>query len=148
MALVRWIPYKDLLFLQERMSRIFDQALSRYAGDEDGSKCSWSPAADIYETDDNIVLKVELAGIEKGDVNIEVRDNVLILKGNRSLEQSESDEHYHMMECSYGTFQRVFTLPGVIKKSSIKTEVKDGVLEITVPKTKERKASKKKVKVK
>ncbi len=133
MALLRWIPYKDLLFLQERMSRIFDEALARYGGDQEGARSSWMPPADMYETDNSIVLKVELAGVDKEDVDIEVEDGTLILKGERKSRNLD-DEHYHRMELSYGSFYRVFSLPSATDKDAIKANFSSGVLEVTIPK--------------
>jgi HSP20 family protein len=147
-ALVKWIPYKDLLFLQDRMSRIFDDALSRYVGEGIDGQCTWSPPADILETEDKVVLKVEVAGIDIKDINLEINDNVLTLRGERCLKRDVEDEDYHVMECSYGTFQRVFTLSSKIDKKKTKASLKDGVLEILVPKVKKKKPKLLKVEVK
>ncbi|MBI5560927.1 MAG: Hsp20/alpha crystallin family protein [Deltaproteobacteria bacterium] len=140
MALVKWIPFKDLLSFQERMSHIFDEAFSRFAGIIDPSRCAWSPHADIYETVDNIVLKVELPGVLPDNVVVEVKENCLSLKGERTLNRELKNENYHRMECSYGTFHRTFTLPAVVDKNGIKANFKEGVLEITVPKAEEKAA--------
>ena len=144
MALSRWIPFKDLIFLQERMGRIFDEALQRYAGIGDPSSCTFFPPADVVETGDRILLKVEVPGVSIDDVEVEVEENTLILRGERKQRKLES-EHYHRMESSYGTFQRVFKLSSVIDKSGVKAGIKDGVLEISVPKVKKSKIKKIKV---
>ncbi|MBI5598304.1 MAG: Hsp20/alpha crystallin family protein [Deltaproteobacteria bacterium] len=133
MALVKkWTPVKDLLFLQERMSRIFDEAFLRYSGDVSG--CVWTPSADIYETEANIVIKVELPGIEIDGVDVEINENVLSLRGERKQSRDVKSEYYHIMECSYGTFQRAFILPAVVDKTGVRASFKEGVLEITIPK--------------
>ncbi len=147
MALVKWIPFKDLIFLQDKLSRIFDEALARYGGLDDLSKCAWVPPADIYETKDAIVLKVEVPGIEIDDVTLEIKENVLTLKGERKLKKNKDNDHYHRMECSYGIFQRACTLPTAVDKDKVKANLKDGILEIVVPKIKPKKSKKIKVKV-
>jgi len=137
LAFVKRTPFKDLLFLQERITRIFDEALSMCEGLEEPSTCVWSPPTDIYETDDAVILKIELPGIDIDGVDVEIKDDVLSLRGERKLRTEFEDEHYHRMECSYGTFQRTFTLPAVIDKNGVKASYCDGVLEIVAPKAKE-----------
>ncbi len=141
MALVKWDPFKDLLSIQDRMNRLFDETLTRTSRGEceDIARGVWSPAVDIYETEESIVLKAELPGIDKKEVSIEVKDNMLILKGERKFEKEIKEENYHRMERAYGSFQRIFTLPNIIKKENVKAKYRDGVLEIALPKIKEAK---------
>jgi HSP20 family protein len=136
-ALVKWDPFKDLLFIQERMSRIFDEALMQYKGSSGLSSGAWFPPVDIYESGDKLVLKAELPGVNIDDVAVEVEENVITLKGERKLNKGANMENYHRMERFYGTFQRVFSLPNVVDKNEIAANFKDGVLEITVPKVTE-----------
>lgn len=136
MAKVKDLPFKDLLFLQERLGRIFDDALSKYTGQEDGSRCGWSPPTDIYETAKNLILKVELPGVNAKDVSVEINDNLLTLKGQRKMRQNVEGEHYHRMEFAYGFFQRTFTLPVAVEDKKVKATYKNGVLEVLVPKAK------------
>jgi HSP20 family protein len=144
LAKIKWIPFKDLLFLQERMGHIFDEAISRYGGLGE----SWSPPADIYEAENAIVLKVELPGVAIKDVNIELKENVLTLSGERRLTKNLKEEHFHRMEFFYGNFQRVFNLPKIVEKKGIKASLSDGVLEIKVPKTRKFKSKHIKIEVK
>ncbi len=116
------------------MSRIFDEALMQYEGLNGLASGAWLPPVDIYETEDKIVLKAELPGIDIKDVAIEVDESVITLKGERRFVKNLSEENYHRMERFYGTFQREFSLPQVVQKDSIKANFLDGVLEITVPK--------------
>jgi HSP20 family protein len=139
LAKVKWIPFKDLLFIQERMSRVFDDAISRYKGLGESSKVAWSPPADIYETEDSIVLKVELPGVDIKDVKVELKENVLTLSGDRRFTKNLKEEHFHRMESCYGTFQREFNLPKVADEKGVKANLKDGVLEIKVAKTRKTK---------
>lgn len=145
MALTKWDPFKDLLFLQDRMSRIFDEALLKYKGGAGGG--AWFPPVDIYETEELIILKAELPGIDMESVDIEVKDSTITLRGERKLEKNLKEENYHRMERFYGTFQRVFNLPYIIDRNDIKASLKDGVLKITVPKYKEAKVKAIKVQV-
>ncbi|HEY4707416.1 MAG: molecular chaperone [Deltaproteobacteria bacterium GWA2_55_10] len=131
MALKKRDPFKDLLFLQERMSRIFDETLLKYRAAE-GSH--WYPPVDIYETEESIVLKAELPGVSPESVSVEASENTLMLKGERKLEKSFKEENYHRMERFYGSFHRSFTLPYAVDRNGIKASFKDGVLKITVPK--------------
>ncbi|MDH4227131.1 MAG: Hsp20/alpha crystallin family protein [Deltaproteobacteria bacterium] len=132
MGILKWIPYKDLLFLQERMDRIFDETFARYG--ENVSSCVWHPASDIYETEHKIILKVELPGLDINDIDVELTDNNLVLKGERKRNSGLEGEKYHRMECSYGMFHRTFCLSGEIDRESVGASLKNGVLEITIKK--------------
>jgi HSP20 family protein len=137
LAKVKWIPSRDLLFLQERMSRLFDEAITRQRGLAESQKISWCPPADIYEAEDGIMLKVELPGVDIKDVRLEIKENVLTLRGERRLTKNLKEEHFHRMEFFYGTFQRAFNLPKIVDEKGIKASLSDGVLEIKLPKAKE-----------
>lgn len=143
MAIVRWEPFRDMVTIQDRMNRIFDEAFraNRGAGSqEDYALASWAPAVDIYEQDGNIVLKAELPGVDPNDVDVRVENNVLTLRGERKLDSDVKKEGYHRVERAYGTFGRSFTLPTVVDTEKIKAEYKDGVLRVTLPKREEAKA--------
>ena len=135
MAKLKWDPFKDLLTLQEKMNHIFDETIAKakISGSEKGLG-DWAPPVDIYETDRNIILKAELPGMDKKDIEVEVKDNILILKGDRRFEKGVQEEKYHRMERPYGIFQRVFTLPYLVNKDEVKAKYHDGVLEIVLQK--------------
>jgi HSP20 family protein len=135
-AIVRWDPFRDVTTLQERMNRLFDQALSRTRlDDEEGLTASmWSPAVDIFETSDSIVMKAELPGVNRDNIDIQVEDNTLTLKGERKFEREVKEENYLRIERSYGAFQRAFNLPTGVQQDKIRAVFKDGVLEVTMPK--------------
>lgn len=143
----KWIPFKDILFLQDRMSRIFDDAISRHGGLGESSKGSWCPPADIFEADDAVVIKVEVPGVDIKDVNIELNGNMLTLNGVRRFTKNLKEEHFHRMEFFYGTFQRVFNLPKVAGDKGVDADLNDGVLEIRVPKARKHHARHIKVEV-
>ena len=134
MAIVRWDPFRDLVGLQERMNRMFDESY-RGAGREDWALGgAWAPAVDIYEQDGNIVVKAELPGVDPKDVDVRVENNTLTLRGERKIDTEVKQENYHRVERAYGTFTRSFSLPSVLDQEKIKAEFKDGVLKVTLPK--------------
>ena len=135
MAIVRWEPFRDLLSLQERMNRLFEES-SRGAGrgqEEDWVMGAWAPAVDIYEQNGNIVLQAELPGLDPKDVDVRVENNLLTLRGQRKLDESVTKDNYHRVERSYGSFTRSFTLPNVVDTEKIQASYKDGVLRLTLP---------------
>jgi HSP20 family protein len=137
MAIVRWEPFRDLVGLQERMNRLFDESfrgLGRSGSEDDWALGgSWAPAVDIYHQDGNIVLKAEVPGMDPKDVEIRVENNVLTLRGERKLDNEVKKESYHRVERAYGTFTRSFTLPNVVDTEKIKADYRDGVLRVTLP---------------
>ena len=140
MAIVRWDPFRDVAALQDRINRIFNDSFGRSRDlDDEVSLYDWRPPVDIYEMSDGIVLKVELPGVNKDDVSVEVKDNVLTLKGERLLDPEIKDEHYYRKERSFGKFNRSFSLQEPIKPGLIKAGFKDGVLTVEVPRPEEEK---------
>ena len=140
MAIARWDPFRDVATLQDRINRIFNESFGRSRDlDEEVSLYDWSPPVDIYETGDGIVLKVELPGVNKGDVSVEVKDNVLTLKGERLLDPEIKDENYYRKERSFGKFNRSFSLQQTIKPDLIKASFKNGVLTVEIPRPEEEK---------
>jgi HSP20 family protein len=140
MALAKWDPFKEVTTLQERINRLFEDAFPRTRErEEDLSPGIWRPAVDIYEGETAVVLKAELPGIKKGDVSVEVKDNVLTIKGERKAESEIKEEMYYRRERTYGSFSRSFNLQYTVTPDKIKARFKDGVLEIEVPKPEEEK---------
>jgi HSP20 family protein len=98
---------------------------------------AWTPLSDIYETDKEIVLKVELPEVKKEEVEVILENNVLILRGERKFEEKTDRENYHRIERHYGEFMRSFTVPTFVDPTRINAEFKDGVLTVTLPKHEE-----------
>lgn len=147
MAIEIWDPFRDLLSIQDRMNRLFDETLSRAKDVDEEMPCSvWSPRVDIYDTKENIILNAELPGIDIRDIKIEVNDGTLLLSGKRKFGKDVKKENYHMMERSYGTFKRSFSLHSLIDQEGVKAKYNNGILEIILPKVK--KSTPKKVSVK
>jgi HSP20 family protein len=139
MAVVKWDPFRDLLSIQDRMNKLFEQTLSRSRGEEGISASTWAPAVDIYETPESVVMKAELPGLGREDIEIQIRDHTLTLKGERRFAKDVQQENYLRIERAYGAFQRSFTLPATIQQDKIRAVFRDGVLELTLPKAEEAK---------
>jgi len=149
MTIVKWQPFRGLREgdpfaqippLREEMDRRFSQYLRMIGREEEALVPGvWAPVVDIYETDEKMVIKAELPGLKKEDIDIEVRDNTLTLKGERKFEKEIKQENYHRVERAYGSFQRSFTLPSTIKQEAIEATFKDGILEVSLPKAEEAK---------
>jgi HSP20 family protein len=127
--LTRYEPFRDLARLQSEVSRMFDDRLYR-----PGESMGWTPACDIYEDEEGVSLRFELAGVEAKDVDIRFENGVLTLRGERKLEKEDKRENYHRIELGYGTFTRSFSLPGTVDAEKIRAEAKNGVLAVTLPK--------------
>lgn len=134
MAVVKWDPFRDVEKLQNRINRMFEDSFGRSRElDDEMSLCAWKPAVDIYESETGIVLAAELPGVGKENVAVEVKDNILTLKGERLANPKIKEESYYRQERLYGTFQRSFTLQQNIQHNLIKATFKNGVLEIEIP---------------
>jgi len=139
MAIVRWEPFRDLLATQDRFNRLFNETFARAFGNDELTSRSWAPPVDIYETDNNIVLKAEMPGVDPKDVEVRVEDNTLYLKGERKFEKETKEDNYHRIERSYGSFAGSFALPGSIDSDKVEANFKDGLLTLTMPKREEAK---------
>jgi HSP20 family protein len=139
MAIVRWEPFSNLLTAQRDFDRLFKEAFNPFVSEGDLSTRTWAPPVDIYENENDIVLKAELPGIDPKDVEVKVEDNTLYLKGERKFEKEVKNESYHRVERSYGSFARSFSLPNSISTDKVKAEFKDGLLTLTLPKREEAK---------
>jgi HSP20 family protein len=147
MATTRWEPFRDLAALQDRVNRIFEDVITRPrrgAEQEDLAAAQWSPLVDIFETSESIVIRVEVPGIEQQALDVEIKENSLIVQGERKFEEAEG-RNYHRVERPYGTFRRVFSLPMPVRQDQIHAVLRNGVLEITL--LKEEKAKPKRVQV-
>jgi HSP20 family protein len=135
MALVRWEPMRELNALQGEMNRLFNS----FFDEGNGERRRWAPAVDLLEREDSLVLKADLPGLTEDDVQIEVRDNVLTIAGERKAEHEESQGGYYRVERSFGRFSRTLQLPQGVDAYNISANFENGVLEVTIPKPAERK---------
>ena len=141
MAIVRLEPFRNLLTSQkeELFNRLFNETFPAVFGEQEPTTRTWAPPVDIYETDNALILKADLPGIDPKDVDIRIENGVLYLKGERKFEKEEKKENYHRIERSYGAFTRSFALPNSINADHVKAEYKDGQLILTMPKREEAK---------
>ncbi len=137
MALVRWDPFRELNTLQSQVNRMFGVSGVDWSDRLPADTTTWAPKVDIFETDTDLVLKAELPGIDPKDVDLSLEKNVLTLKGQRLFEHEDKKDNYHRVERSYGSFTRSFSLPTTIEEGKIRADYKDGVLTVSLPKTKQ-----------
>jgi len=135
MSMVRFDPFRELATMQDRINRIFGDAYTRRFDDSDlTQRGEWLPPVDIYENaDQEIVLKAELPGIAREDIDLRVENSTLTLRGERKREAEVKQEQYHRVERSFGAFSRSFSLPSRVDTDKVRAEFKDGVLSITLP---------------
>lgn len=134
MSIVRWDPFRNITTLQDRINRLFEDAFPHPAKSDDDMVCAWRPMVDIFESDDGIVIQVDLPGVTKENVSVEVKENVLTIQGERVADTATSEEKYYRRERTCGFFQRSFTLRESIPPDKIKASFKNGVLKIEIPK--------------
>jgi HSP20 family protein len=137
MALVRWNPWRDMATLQQQMNRLFDEALVPATGWE--RSLVRVPAAEMEERQEAIHLKLEVPGIEAKDLDVQVTENAVSISGERKEETKTEENGVTKSEFHYGKFQRVIPLPARIQNTQVQAEYKDGILNLTLPKSEEEK---------
>jgi HSP20 family protein len=147
MAITRWDPFRDVFTLQNRMNSLF-QEFNRSQGEGDAlSTASFAPPVDIYEDEHKIVLKLEVPGMKENELDIQLENNVLTVKGERRFEKEEKEENFHRIERRYGSFYRSFTIPSTVNPESVKASYDAGVLRLELEKRAEAKPKQIKVEV-
>lgn len=148
MRLVRYKPAAGLPVYPDHFERMFDDFFGVNRRKMDLQNFDWTPRVNVEELEDRFEITAELPGMKKEDIDIEVQDGVLTLKGERKYEKEEKETNYHICERSYGTFQRAFTLPENVRADDIEAEYKDGILRLGLPKAEPQKPKEIKVEVK
>ena len=138
MALVRWDPIRELDSLQGDMNRLFDRFFEGRTTGNGGSR-RWIPAMDLVETGDHLVLRGDLPGLTEDDIDIEIKDNVLTVSGERKADKEEKGEGYHRVERAFGSFSRSLSLPRGVDAERVDAKFDNGVLEVRIPKPEEAK---------
>jgi HSP20 family protein len=128
--------------LRDEIDRFFEAPLSRT-----GEFLGWTPAFDVYEEKDNFVVKAELPGMKKEDINVSLHDGTLIISGERKGETKGEEAEVYRSERYFGKFQRAVALPATVATDKVNAEYKDGILTITLPKSEEAKPRQIEVKV-
>jgi HSP20 family protein len=140
MTLVRWHRARDMHAMQHEMNRLVHNFFRGGLQDKGTSRRDgWTPAVDMYEGDEAFTLTAELPGFSKDDVQVEIKDNRLTLRGERKREAEVKEAQYHRVERVYGAFQRSIRLPALVDADKAEAVFKDGVLKLTLPKAEEAK---------
>ena len=142
MAITRYSyrnPWQELDQLTSRLGQVFGSELPTPANGG-----SWLPAVNVEETGDHLLLTAEVPGMTADDIDIQLENNILTIRGEKSFERTEGGDEarYHVWERRYGTFQRSFTLPRTVRGDDIKAEYRDGILSVRMPKAAEAKSRK------
>ncbi|HEY8535399.1 MAG TPA: Hsp20/alpha crystallin family protein [Vicinamibacterales bacterium] len=133
MNVVRFDPFREMVALQDRVNRVFNE-LSRRFDDDIRTRGSWVPAVDIYENDDHeLVLKAELPDLSREDIHLTVDNDTLTISGEKKQDSSVKQEQYHRIERTFGAFSRSFTLPPTVDTNRIQAEYRNGVLTVRLP---------------
>jgi len=133
--LTRWEPVREMMTLREAMDRLFDDAFTRPINLRDGG---WSaPAVDMYQTDDEVVVRVALPGFKADEVQINVTGDVLTLRGEMKQEEEKKDKAWHVREHRWGSFERSIALPTEVTADRANADFENGILTITLPKAEE-----------
>jgi HSP20 family protein len=113
--------------------QLFQDTVSRILSDENQVR-PWSPAVDILETENELIFKVDAAGVNLKDIDIQLENGTLTLKGERKFEKDDKVKGYHRIERGYGAFARSFTLPDTVNAENVHADYAQGVLTVTLPK--------------
>src|SRR5258708_17748288 len=145
--LTHFTPYREFSTLQDRMNRLFRETYNEGGQDQSLTTSSFAPAVDVYEDEHNVVLKIEVPGIDEKDIDVRVENNTLTVHGERKIEKEEKEENYRRVEREYGSFTRTFTLPPTVDTEKVLANYDKGVLKISLPKKAEAKPKQIKVNV-
>ncbi len=128
-----WELVRELASMQDRLNRAWGNVYDRES-DAVTNRGSWTPLVDIYQTGNTeIVMKVELAGLRREDIQLTIENNTLTLRGERKHDEGVPDDAYHRIERSFGPFSRTFTLPNTVDGGNVRAEYRDGVLTLRLP---------------
>ena len=141
----RWDRSRGALTAQEQLNRVFGDALERTG--EESNLTAWAPAVDIYETENELVIKADLPEVNPQDLDIRVANNILTIRGERKFEKKVNEENYLRVERAYGSFTRSFSLANSVKSEDIKADYQNGTLTLHIPKRDETKPKQIKVNV-
>jgi HSP20 family protein len=144
-SITRWDTYSGLSGLQEQVNRLFESSFPRRS--DNSALTTWAPAVDIFETENELVVKADLPDVNEKDIDVRVENNTLTVRGERKFEEKTEKENYLRVERTYGSFSRSFSLPNTVNNEAIKADYKNGVLTVTLPKRAESKPKQVKVNV-
>ena len=139
MSLIRWDPFDELAGIRDVMNRAFDETFAKRGMGRFDSGRGWHPSVDMYEADDDVVVRVDLPGVDQKDVEVTLTDNALVIKGESKYEKEIEDKTIYRRERSYGRFARTLPITTKIRADQAHAGFNNGVLEIIIPKAAEAK---------
>jgi HSP20 family protein len=125
-------PLRELARIENEINRIFKELIPQQEVAKE--VVAWAPRVDVYEKDNNLVIEAEIPGAKKEDIEVKVKDNAVVIRGEVKREEEKKEENYYRSERFYGKFERVIPLPTDVKIEEAKAEYQDGVLKLTIPK--------------
>src|ERR1700752_5045879 len=146
-VITRWDPFREFSTLQDRMNRLFRDSYGNEGREESLTTTAFAPPVDVYEDEHNVVLKIEVPGIDEKDIDVRVENNTLTVYGERKFEKEEKEENFRRVEQQYGSFTRSFTLPNTVDAEHVQAHYDKGILKIQLAKKAEAKPKQIKVSV-
>jgi len=145
-TITRWDQSRGLTSLQDQLNRLFEDNFIR---DRSGHAdlATWAPPVDIYETQNELVLKIDLPDVQDKDIDVRVENNMLTIRGERKFEKDVDEDNYLRVERAYGSFMRSFSLPNSVTSENIRAEYRNGVLSLHMAKREESKPKQVKISV-
>lgn len=132
MAIIKWDPLSTLPAFQDKINTIFEEAFPASAGEGKPAMCDWRPLVDTYEENGEIIIQVELPGVKKEHISIDVKNTIISISGHRSLAENVQNKTYFRRERCHGSFRRAFSLPESTNPEQIDASFKDGLLTIII----------------
>lgn len=135
MSMLRWDPFRELHQLRQSMDQLFDEITQGRMRPAESGPTVWQPAVEVYETGDNVVVRAELPGIDPKGIEVTTTDNVVVLRGEAREEKETADRNYIRRELRYGSFARSIQLPVEVDGTNARASYRNGILEVTIPKS-------------
>ena len=145
-TVTRWDLFAGINSLQNQVNRLFEDTFHRGRSSQ-ADLAAWAPAVDIYETENELVVKADLPEVQEKDLDIRVENNTLTIRGERKFIREVTEENYLRVERAYGTFTRSFSLPNTVNTEGIQADYQNGVLTVKMPKREESKPKQIKISV-
>ncbi|WP_456401144.1 Hsp20/alpha crystallin family protein [Persephonella sp.] len=133
-ATFTWNPFRELARIEHELNKIFNELVPAPVKGEVVEVRTWNPRVDIYEKDNKLIIEAEIPGAKKEDIELKIKDNSVIIRGEVKKEEEKKDETYYRSERFYGRFERVIPLPIEVKPEEAKATIEDGILKLEIPK--------------
>ncbi len=129
-----WNPFRELARIEQELNKVFNELVPTRTTAEVAQAQAWTPRVDVYEKDNKIVIEAEIPGAKKEDIEVKIRDNAVVIKGEVKREEEKKEENYYRSERFYGVFERVIPLPAEVKAEEAKASFENGILKLEIPK--------------